>query len=251
MAHLSPEILYEDEDMLALNKPSGFVVHGDGKTKEFTLSDWILEKYPSLKDVGEPWFTPNKVEGKAPNGEIIVRPGIVHRLDRDTSGVLLIAKTAGAFEYLKKQFQEKKIKKTYRAFVYGKVKNDTGVITKPIGRSTGDFRKRSAEFGARGSLRDAVTEYRVIKKGEEATLVEVYPKTGRTHQIRVHMKAIGHPLVSDALYAPKGKPLFGFTRTALHAFFIDLVSPRGRALHIEAPTPEDFITAEKILTKNN
>ncbi|MCK9351652.1 MAG: RluA family pseudouridine synthase [Candidatus Paceibacterota bacterium] len=244
------QILYEDETLLALYKPAGLIVHSDGRTKEPSLSDWLMEKYPDIKKVGEPW--------RATNGEIIWRPGIVHRLDRDTSGAILIAKTPEAFEYLKKQFQERRVKKTYRAFVYGiikpvfvkgfgEAKEALQVIDKPIGRSRNDFRKWSAEYGARGDKREAVTTYKTLARGNEATYIEAYPETGRTHQIRVHMKAVGHPVVHDTLYAPKGKEILGFKRLALHSFSIDVVTPSHQVLHIEAPLPQDFKNAEKIL----
>lgn len=229
------KILYEDTDVLALNKPAGIAVHADGKSAVPTLADWLLEKYPSIREVGEPWTSPN--------GVVIYRPGIVHRLDRDTSGVLVVAKNPESFASLKKQFQERLAKKTYRAFVYGIVKNDMGTIDKPIGRSTSDFRKWSAEFGARGELREAVTEYKVLERGKDATYIEVYPKTGRTHQIRVHLKSIGHSVVCDALYAPKQKCILGFSRTALHAFSLEVVSPSSKPLRFEAPLPEDFLRA--------
>ncbi len=232
-------ILYEDEDFLVIDKPSGLLVHSDGKVKEPTLADWLIEKYPNIRGVGEPWTSPS--------GETIYRPGIVHRLDRDTSGVLVVAKTENAFTHLKKQFQERLAKKTYRAFVYGVVKNDTGIIDKPIGRSASDFRKWSSEFGARGELREAVTEYKVLERGKEATYLEIYPKTGRTHQIRVHVKSIGHPIVCDKLYAPKQMCLLGFSRTALHAFSLEIMSPSGKPLRFEAPLPEDFVQALEFL----
>ncbi|MCX6736366.1 MAG: RluA family pseudouridine synthase [Candidatus Parcubacteria bacterium] len=232
-------ILYEDKDLLAVNKPSGLIVHSDGRTKEPSLSDWLIQKYPDIKKVGEPW--------RAIDGSIIWRPGIVHRLDRETSGVLLIAKTPEAFEFFKKQFQERRIKKTYRSFVYGIVKNDTGFIDKPIGRSRNDFRKWSAEYGARGDRREAATSYKVLERGKGATYIEAYPETGRTHQIRVHLKAIGHPVVHDTLYAPKGLKILGFSRTALHSFCVDVVTPAQKVLHIEAPLPEDFRNGEKML----
>lgn len=229
------KVLYEDKDLLALDKPAGLVVHSDSKTKEPTLADWLVEKYPNIREVGEPWVTPS--------GETIYRPGIVHRLDRDTSGVLVVAKTPESFVHLKKQFQERLAKKTYRAFVYGTMKNEMGIIEKPIGRSTSDFRKWSAEFGARGELREAVTEYKVLERGSDATYLEVYPKTGRTHQIRVHLKSIGHSVVCDALYASKQTCILGFSRTALHAFSLEIMSPSGKPLCFEAPLPEDFMRA--------
>jgi 23S rRNA pseudouridine1911/1915/1917 synthase len=229
---METKILYEDDNVVALDKPSGLIVHGDGRLSTPTLADWLVEKYPNIREVGESWI--------APSGEVIFRPGIVHRLDRGTSGVLVVAKNKNSFIHLKKQFQERFVKKTYRVFVYGVVKNDTGIIAKPIGRSTGDFRKWSAEFGARGELRDAVTEYKVLQRGKEATYLEAYPKTGRTHQIRVHLKSIGHSVVSDKLYASKQKDIFGFSRTALHAFSLEILSLSGIPLRFEAPLPEDF-----------
>jgi 23S rRNA pseudouridine1911/1915/1917 synthase len=234
-------IIYEDKDILAVNKPAGLIVHSDGRTKEFSLADWLIENYPDIKKVGEPW--------RATDGTIIWRPGIVHRLDRETSGAIIIAKSTEAFDFLKKQFQERRVKKTYRAFVYGILKNDTGIINKPIGRSKSDFRKWSAEYGARGDKREALTAYKVLQRGKETTYLEVSPETGRTHQIRVHLKSIGHPIVHDTLYAPKGKVLLGFFRTALHSFSIDVVTPTQKVLHIEAPLPDDFKIAEKLLSK--
>jgi 23S rRNA pseudouridine1911/1915/1917 synthase len=251
--YMGIHIIYEDDFLLAVNKPSGLIIHSDGKNTDKTLVDWILEKYPKIKNVGEPWILSN--------GETIYRPGIVHRLDKDTSGVLVIAKTDEAFVFLKKQFQSREIKKTYHAIVYGSMKKDTGIIDKPIGRSRSDFRKWSAEYGARGVLRDAITEYKVLARGnlkhvsevskiESFTYLEVYPKTGRTHQIRVHLKAIGYPVLCDALYA-KGKPCLsredgGIGRLALHASTLELAIPSGTNLKLEASPPDDFCAILKI-----
>lgn len=229
-------ILYEDDFVIAINKPAGLVVHPDGKTVETSVSDLILKDRPEMEAVGESWTNPESVT--------IPRPGIVHRLDRDTSGVLIIAKTQDCFENLKSQFQNHKIKKTYHAFVYGNVKNDEGIIDKPIGRSAQDFRMYSAQRGAKGEMREAVTEYktlaRFLKEGEQFSFLEIYPKTGRTHQIRVHLKYANHPIVSDKLYA-KGKPqALGFTRTALHSSSIVFALPDGQQKEIKASFPEDF-----------
>ncbi len=233
------EILYEDEDILAINKPAGLVVHPDGRTKEYGVSFWMLENYPASKDVGEP------IQLK--DGEVIERPGIVHRIDRETSGVLLLAKTKLGFETLKSQFQNREIHKTYVAFVYGKIKDDHGVINLPIGRSAGDFRKWSASRGARGEMREATTYFKILKRSDEVTLVEVKPKTGRTHQIRVHFTALQRPVVGDKLYASTKPMLLGFGRLALHARGIEFRDTKGEIHQIKAPYPEDFLEAFKAI----
>jgi len=223
------EILYEDADILVINKPAGLVVHSDGRTKEPTVSEWFLNKYPEAKDVGDRM------------GEI-ERPGVVHRIDRETSGILLLAKTKEGHAALKEQFQNREIEKIYHLFVYGDMKDDRGKIDLPIGRSSRDFRKRSAQKGARGELREAVTYYEVLKRSLDKTFtfVEAKPKTGRTHQIRVHFQALHHPVVGDPLYA-SGKPkLLGFERTALHARRISFSNLKGEKIMVEAPYPRDF-----------
>lgn len=236
---MTPTILYEDENVLAINKPTGMVVHFDGKTEEKNLTDWIIERYPEIKEVGEP--------SRDIKGNIILRPGIVHRLDRETSGVMLVAKNQDTFEFLKKQFQEHRVQKTYHAFVLGEIKEDDGVIDRPIGRSNKDFRMWSAQRGARGELRDAVTEYTVLKRTKEWSFVEARPRTGRTHQIRVHFKAIHHPLVGDLLYAPKNSFILGFKRLALHSYNIKFELMNGEIKEVTAPYPEDFKRAVREL----
>ena len=230
------KILYEDKNILAIDKPSGISVHSDGKRKEETISDWFLQNYPKAKNVGEPL------------GEIS-RPGIVHRLDKETSGVLLLAKNQKAYEFLKNQFKGRELKKTYIAIVNGWLKDDHGIINKPIGRSPNDFRRRLAGRGARGELREAVTEYKVLKKftlGEKFTYLEVKPKTGRTHQIRVHLKFLNHPVVCDSLYNPKGICPNELGRLALHAKSIEFNLParvgnlKGETIKIESPLPKEF-----------
>ncbi len=232
---LEPIILFESDTCLAVNKPAGLIVHGDGKTKESTLAEWILKLYPDLKNIGEPWTSEN--------GEVIPRPGIVHRLDRETSGVILIAKTQEAFDSLKEQFQNHTIEKTYHAFVYGEMKNKKGVIDRPIGRSTKDFRMWSAQRGARGVMREAVTEYEVVLCKEGYSFIHAFPKTGRTHQIRVHFKAINYPLVHDSLYAPQVENTLGFERLALHSYKVIFTSVEGESVEVVAPYPEDFARA--------
>ena len=234
-------IIYEDEAVLAINKPSGLMVHADGRSEEKTLVDWVRENRPELEEVGE--------EQLLQSGEKIKRPGIVHRLDKETSGILLIAKTQESFLFFKEQFKNRDIEKTYRVFVYGNFSEDKleGVIDKPIGRSGSDFRKWSAEYGARGELREAVTEYRVLKQNDQFAYLEVKPKTGRTHQIRVHLKSISHPVISDSLYAPNKEVGLGLNRLALHALSIKFSLPNGKELILEAPIPAEFKTAEKLL----
>ncbi|MDD5050640.1 MAG: RluA family pseudouridine synthase [Candidatus Pacebacteria bacterium] len=236
----APKVIFEDKDVLVLNKPSGLVVHADGKTKETTVADWVLKNYPKIKEVGEPTVLST--------GETILRPGIVHRIDRETSGILVLAKNQKAFEFLKKQFQDRTIEKTYLAFVSGELKNKKGVIDKPIGRSSTDFRRWTSGKGARGTLRDAVTAYTTLETGKGYSYVEVKPKTGRTHQIRVHFKFIQHPILGDSLYAPKLGYALGFGRLALHAFQIKFMLPSGKEMSLEAPIPADFKKAVKLLS---
>ena len=225
-------VIYEDEFVLVLNKPPGLMVHPDGHSHEQTLSDWIYEHYPIARSVGEPL--------QLSSGEKIERHGIVHRLDRETSGVIAVAKTQEMFLSLKEQFQHRSVRKVYNAFLYGVLKERTGSVNAPIGKSRSDFRKYSAERGAGGVLREALTEYTLLTQGSEAAFVEVRPKTGRTHQIRVHFKALGHPVICDKLYAPRRLCILGFTRLALHARMLVFTHRDGATIAAEAPLPPDF-----------
>lgn len=225
-------IIYEDADMVAVNKPAGVMTHPDGRTTEETVSDWFATTYPLSKEVGE--------TQKLTDGTEIRRPGIVHRLDRETSGVLVLAKTPEAHTFLKEAFQNREAKKTYLAFVYGVPKERKGVIEFSIGRSRKDFRLRSAQPKAKGTLREALTRYEVLADTGEYALMKVMPETGRTHQIRVHLKAIHHPIVSDALYAPNHAPAFGLSRLGLHAYSLELPMQDGTRMELIAPVPEDF-----------
>ncbi len=229
------KILYEDKDLLAIDKPAGISVHGDGKRKEETVADWFAKKYPKSKNVGEPMIIDKKE---------ILRPGIVHRLDKDTSGVLLLAKTQKAYEFLKHQFAGRVIKKVYNALVYGSVKNDSGIINAEIGRSKNDPRLRTAMRGKRGKLREAITEYKVLKRlgidGEKYTWLEVRPKTGRTHQIRVHLKFLNHPVVCDKLYSPQKPCPKSLSRLALHAQSIEFKNLASKNIKVESPLPRDL-----------
>ena len=240
---MSIKILYEDSNIVVIDKPSGISVHSDGKTKEKTVSDWFLKKYPKAKNVGESIF----VDGKE-----IKKPGIVHRLDKETSGVLILVKTQKAHEFIKSQFQNREVKKIYHAIVNGFMKEDHGFVKKPIGRSPNDFRRYSAGRGARGEMREAETFYKVLKrftspqpspcKGEGAkfSYLEVRPKTGRTHQIRVHMKYLNHPVVCDELYNPDGACPKGLKRMALHAKSIEFKDLKGKIIKVESSIPIEF-----------
>ncbi len=230
-----PTVVYEDADIVVVNKPTGLVVHGDGKREMYTLVNWILSAYPEMAGVGE------SIE--LAGGGRIDRPGIVHRLDKETSGVMVLARHQEAYLFLKEQFQNRDIGKIYHACVYGLVKEDKGVIDFSIGRSRKDFRLRSAQPRAKGDLRPAITHYRTLVRGAAHSYVELEPKTGRMHQLRVHLKAIHHPIVGDALYAPHGKLDLGFDRMALHAYRLTLPMKEGGVRTFEAPLPEEFVVA--------
>lgn len=224
------------------------MVHSNGHTDELTVAEWFLTHTPEAKGVGE--------EQLSQKGEILERSGIVHRLDKETSGVMILAKHQESFEYLKHQFHDRLAKKEYRAFVYGAVKERWGTIDRSIGRSAKDFRLRSAQHGARGLLRPAVTLFECLKqgkyKGESFSYMKLLPKTGRTHQIRVHLQAIGRPIVQDMLYAKteiaKSNNL-GFERLALHAHILEIELPNGRMERFIAPLPRSFEAAAELIAE--
>jgi len=214
-------ILYEDADIVAVNKPAGLITHSDERTKEETAEEWFKEKYP----------------------HVALEKPYVHRLDRDTSGVLVFAKNEKAYDFMRKAFHDRDVKKTYLALVYGVPKEKRGMIDFDIGRSRKDFRLRSAQPKAKGRLRESLTRYEVIGESGECALLKVQPETGRTHQIRVHLKAIHHPVVGDKLYAPNHPLALGIVRLGLHASAIDLPLPLGGRALIEAPLPPDLAPA--------
>lgn len=241
---LEAEVIYENKDFLAINKPSGMLTHTDNsKIKEQnsklrwpTLTSWLLEKYPAIRGVGDDPAT---------------RPGIVHRLDKDTSGVILVARTQEYFDYLKKLFQEHTIKKTYVALVYGTPKEKKGVIDKPIALKAGTT-KRSVHGGK--MEKEAITEYEVEKifnfqssifkskpeiKSQKISFLKVWPKTGRTHQIRVHLASIGCPVLNDVIYARK-KEKMGSGRLMLHALSLEFTNQEGKKIFIESEVPKEF-----------
>lgn len=224
------EIIYKDADIVAVNKPAGLLVHRTRISKEPTLVDWLLKNFPEVKTVGD-----------LPAGRQVIldRPGIVHRLDKETSGVMIIARHQKAFDYLKNLFQTRQIKKTYLALVWGKVKEKSGLIEKPLGIKTGSV-KRTARLENAKMVKEAKTSYKVIKfvKSDDAefTLLEVEPLTGRTHQIRVHLASIGHPIAGDTLYTKRAAPN-GLTRMFLHAESIELTLPSGGRIKLSAELP--------------
>ena len=231
-----PTILYEDEAIVAVDKPVGMPVHADGGLEQPTVVDWFLARYPTAKGVGE--------EQTANDGTPLERSGVVHRLDRDTSGVLVLAKTQAAYDHLKQQFHDRLVKKEYRALVYGHMNERWGSIDRPIGRSAKDWRRRSAERGAKGQLREAQTDWEQIGqgeyKGEPFAYLKLKPQTGRTHQLRVHLKAIDRPIVGDVLYAGakfEQSNNLGLERLALHAHVLEIVRPMGESQRFIAPIP--------------
>lgn len=225
-----PTIIYDDESIIVLDKPSGLMTHADGRSGEPTLVDWLVARYPELKDVGEAG-----------------REGIVHRLDRETSGVMVAARTPQAYERLKEEFHDREVQKAYRAFVHGPLKDERGIIARPIGSARGGSAPRSATRPY-GTVRDAQTNYRRIANGAGAAYVEAFPQTGRTHQIRAHFSAIQHPIICDKQYAPGRPCILGFKRLALHAFSLSFIHPAtGEKVSFEAPLPPEFVEAEKEL----
>jgi 23S rRNA pseudouridine1911/1915/1917 synthase len=185
------EIIDDAPEYIVINKPAGLITHGAPHIQEKTLADLILKKYPQIKKVGD---DPN-------------RPGIIHRLDKEVSGLAVIAKTSNSFSNLKKQFKERLVKKEYIALVYGKIKKDSGEINFPIKRAASGHKMAAVPLTTKGGKniegRRAVTEFEVMKRYLNYTLVKLTIKTGRTHQIRTHLAAYGHPVVGDSLYGTK------------------------------------------------
>lgn len=223
---ISLDILYEDDDVLVINKPKGMVVHPANGNQTGTLVNAIMAH---CKD---------NLSGI--NGEI--RPGIVHRIDKDTSGVLVIAKNDKAHISLAEQLKVHSMTRIYIAVARGNFKDEAGVIDAPIGRNPKDRKK----MGVVSNGRHAVTHYKVIKQLDDCAVLEVKLETGRTHQIRVHMAYIGHPLLGDEVYS-SGKNKYGFKGQALHAKTLGFVHPvTGKYMEFSSNLPEEF---EKLLAK--
>jgi len=224
------EIIYQDSDIVVVNKPAGLLVHPvPAKAKEDTLVDWLLKEYPHIKTVGD---DPQQ------------RPGIVHRLDRDTSGIILVTKTQTAFDYFKDLFQTRQLQKTYLAVVRGIPKLTSDTIDVPIGIKSGTT-KRSIH--STKMSKEAVTDYKVLnsftKDNQEYSLLEVSPHTGRTHQIRVHLASIGHPIIGDPIYNKKPN----FDHLLLHAFSLEFTNLNQTKLKLTADLPDTFTNFSRSL----
>lgn len=214
------DIIYEDDDIIVVNKPKGMVVHPANGNPDGTLVNAIMAICKdSLSGIG---------------GEI--RPGIVHRLDKDTSGLLIIAKNDEAHVNVSEQIKNHEVKKTYIALVRGIIKENEATIDMPIGRSTSDRKKMAVNKKGK----NAITHIKVLKRYDKYTLVEVNIETGRTHQIRVHLSYIGYPIIGDATYS-NGKNEFNVQGQCLHARKLEFVHPiTGKKMELEAPLPQYF-----------
>ncbi|MFA6407318.1 MAG: RluA family pseudouridine synthase [Candidatus Paceibacterota bacterium] len=237
-------VIYKTKDFVAYNKPAGMLVHRTHETKEGqgekTLADIAIEEFPEIKKVGD---------------DPELRPGIVHRLDRHTSGVIIVARNQKFFEFMKGLFQTHQITKTYCALVNGRLMGK-GTIDTPIGLKPGTV-KRSVFAKNMKMVKEAITEYKVRKMYQKEgfggraiyySLVDVTPKTGRTHQIRVHLASIGHSIVGDALYGQKINSL-GLARQFLHAESIEFSTPDGNRVKLEAELPKELRDVLEALEK--
>lgn len=215
------QVLYEDGQVLVINKPAGMVVHPAPGHTGGTLVNAILARFPDLSDPEQP-----------------ERPGIVHRLDRDTSGVLIVARDAAARRFLQRQFRRRATGKEYVALVLGRPETARGTVEGPIGRHPSQRQKRAVV----GDGRPAVTHYETLEAFDDATLLLVKPVTGRTHQIRVHLAAIGLPVAGDELYGPRRRRIPGLNRHFLHASLLTITLPDGEPRTFEAPLPQELET---------
>lgn len=214
------DILYEDKDIVVINKPCGMVVHPAAGNEDHTLVNALLYHIHDLSGIG---------------GEM--RPGIVHRLDKDTSGLILIAKNDRSHIVMSDQFKSRSMEKHYRALAFGRFSEESGLIDAPIARHPVDRKKMAVVSGGKPSQ----TEWQVIKHLNGATYLDVHLLTGRTHQIRVHMHSIGHPLLGDKIYAPNIKTPIHVPRLMLHAYSLEFTHPiSGDRMRLEAPLPEAF-----------
>jgi len=226
------EILQTTKDFIAINKPPGLAVHPGAPPRNDTLVSGLLAKFPEIKDVGD-----------APN----IRPGIVHRLDKDTSGVMLVARHQASFEWLKQQFAQRKVQKIYLALVAGRPKKSAGTIENFLARSKSNPTKqtvigRKTNSRLKIKARPAKTKFKIQKSWPSYTLLVCQPQTGRQHQIRVHLRFLGTPIVGDPKYGPRQDKLSKkLRRQFLHAQSISFRSPDGRKYRISAPLSRDLL----------
>jgi len=227
------KIIYEDDTLLVVEKPAGMAVWKEGPGEGKTIGDAIAEQFPTQKALGEER-----------------RYGILHRLDKETSGILLVAKNSDAFSFFQKQFQDRAVQKKYLCLVEGNVKEEKGRIETLLGRSLSDKRKQKVYLAGEprsAGKREAVTEYRVQERYAGYTLLEMFPKTGRKHQLRVQLASLGHPIAGDKLYGFKNKKVLpGLQRHFLHASSIRIGYPDGTTQEFTSELPEDL----KIVLKN-
>lgn len=227
--NLELAIVYEDDDVVVVNKPQGMVVHPSAGHQSGTLVNGLLYQVKNLSTIND-----------------VVRPGIVHRIDKDTSGLLMVAKNDRAHEALAKQLKDKTSLRKYVALVHGEISHDKGRIEAPIGRSKTDRKSQAVIDGGK----PAVTHFQVLERFEGYTLIELQLETGRTHQIRVHMQYIGYPVAGDPLYGPK-KTIKGHGQF-LHAKLLGFTHPTtGEQLVFEAPLPEIFQATLQKLRENH
>jgi len=242
-----PEIIFENENYLIINKPAGLAVHPGGNIKDVTLKDWLLKYYPEIKKVGE-------------NED---RPGIMHRLDMDVSGLMAIAKNQKSYNHLKLQFQERSVKKEYLALAHGNIIKDSDLIDFPIKRAKDGYKmaalpknidnlliRRTPKNRDQGNLnglfkaKEAITEFNVIRRFVNYTLLQVKIKTGRTHQIRVHLFAYGHPLVGDPLYYTKKTKVknekLALGRVFLFANRLSFITLDNKVMEFSLEIPQDL-----------
>lgn len=233
-ADIPLDILYEDEELIILNKPAGLVVHPAPGHPEGTLVNAILAHCPNLPGIGG-----------------IQRPGIVHRLDKDTTGAIVIAKTDLAYQHLQAQLQAKTARREYLGLVYGVPKTETGSIDLPIGRNPQD-RKKMGIVSVEDGGRAAITHWQVQERLANYTLIHFQLETGRTHQIRVHSAKIGHPIVGDPLYSSAHSIGVNLLGQALHAWKLQLQHPvSGKLLQVTAPLPRSFTTLLEVLRRRS
>lgn len=221
------KILFENQNFLIINKPSGISVHPSSTEPKSTVVNWLLYHYPSIKTVGD-----NLTHGN-------IRPGIVHRLDKDTSGVMVIAKDQPTFLWLKKQFQTHQVTKKYMALVDGSPTEESGKIELNIIRSKSDPTKNIATL-SKTLGRNAITYWKILHRYPDHALLEISPKTGRMHQIRVHLKAMGWPVADDKKYGSAKLDPKHLGRMFLHAEYLSFLTPSREKMSFSAPLPDEL-----------